>query len=84
MNVIETFRGIERTGVLPPGFRWQSLRWDPKHGWMGWVVGPNGCNDWIKCRKIPDDLLIGVHTCPRLIGYLDLRDKYPEGGDDDL
>lgn len=81
-SIIDQFATIEKTGELLPGFKWSSLQWDEKHGWQGWVVGPNGCNDLIKVRKIPDELLVGVHDCPKTIGYLDLKDKYPVDGDE--
>ena len=82
VGIIKQFRDIEDTGILPPGFRWGSIQWEEGKGWMGWVWGPNGCNDCIRCRKIPDELLVGVHDCQKTIGYLDLRDKYPVDSDD--
>lgn len=77
MNVIAAFAEIERTGNLPPGFRWDSLRWDRKNGWMGWVVGPNGCNSLIQCRKLPVECGAQLDC-----GYLDLSAKYSEDGGD--
>lgn len=57
VGIIKQFRDIEETGILPLGFRWESIEWRKSTGWMGWVCGPNGCNDWIKCRKIPDEVM---------------------------
>lgn len=76
-SIIQQFAEIERTGELPHGFHWDSLKWDRKFGWRGWVVGPNGCNSRIKCRKLPPE-------CGAMLecGYLDLSSKYPEGGEE--
>ena len=57
VGIIKQFRDIEDTGILPPGFRWVSIQWREGEGWMGWVWGPAGCNDLIRCRKIPDDVM---------------------------
>jgi len=70
-GVIKQFRDIEDTGILPEGFRWGTVQWHEGKGWYGWVWGPNGCNDWIKCKKIPDRILAELGP-----GYLDLRNKY--------
>ena len=56
VGIIKQFRDIEESGDLPPGFQWQSIEWRKSTGWMGWVCGPNGCNDFIKCRKIPEEV----------------------------
>lgn len=57
VGIIKQFRDIADTGILPPGFRWVSIQWREGEGWMGWVWGPAGCNDLIRCRKIPDDVM---------------------------
>ena len=57
VGIIKQFRDIADTGILPPGFRWGSIQWKEGEGWMGWVWGPAGCNDLIRCRKIPDDVM---------------------------
>lgn len=57
VGIIKQFRDIADTGNLPPGFRWESIQWEKSTGWMGWVWGPAGCNDLIRCRKIPDDAM---------------------------
>ena len=56
-GIIAQFREIAETGDLPAGFHWQSIQWREGHGWMGWVVGPNGCNDWIRCKQIPKEIM---------------------------
>lgn len=57
MSVIEDFRQIAKTGDLLPGYRWHSIEWHKGEGWLGWVHGPNGANDWIVCKKIPKEIL---------------------------
>lgn len=62
VGIIKQFRDIEETGDLPPGFGGQSIEWQKSTGWMGWVWGPAGCNDWIRCRKIPDEVMKELQT----------------------
>lgn len=73
VGVIKQFRDIADTGILPPGFRWTRIQWQEGQGWKGWVWGPGGCNDFIRCRRIPDSILAEFGP-----GYLDLRKKYDE------
>ena len=60
MNIIETFRKIEETGELPPGFCWRRIHYEQGQGWRGYVAGPAGATSWLSVKRIPRELLAGV------------------------
>jgi hypothetical protein len=60
VGIIKQFSDIEKTGILPEGFNWDTIKWEAGKGWKGYIRGPKGATAWLIVRKIPREALDSI------------------------